>query len=328
MLTAGHCVRPFDYDSDKIYVVLGTSDLNDSQKGQMIRVLNIIPFPDYSGSKSHDIALLELAEPVESQPIKLTSFPVEEMLGPAQIMGWGYTEKGSKRFKKDSNLPNNLRQVDISLVSEFECQRVFGEKVDETMICAGDLNGEKDACNLDSGGPLFVNYGGVHVQVGVISWGHGCAEEGYYGVYANIYPHLSFIRKHIYSDEEPFYPQIYFSTNIVGSSLKLNLKIQSNSNDRTYGALTLVMLDTPIGQRWFNLTNSVWQKDLYSNRRLFPYSGHFEFELLHSPVTFPGNYSVYGAVFKGAAGSPKSIEEIDWDSMVSFESLSFQIQSE
>lgn len=52
--------------------------------------------------------------------------------------------------------------------------------VTDRMICAGDPG--KDSCQGDSGGPLVS--GGK--QVGIVSWGLGCARSGYPGVYTRV----------------------------------------------------------------------------------------------------------------------------------------------
>ena len=52
------------------------------------------------------------------------------------------------------------------------------------MVCAGVPEGGKDACQGDGGGPLMLKNSGN--QVGIVSWGAGCAEKEHPGVYANV----------------------------------------------------------------------------------------------------------------------------------------------
>lgn len=49
--------------------------------------------------------------------------------------------------------------------------------ISEAMLCAGLPQGGVDACQGDSGGPLVVSDAGVESQVGIVSWGEGCAQE-------------------------------------------------------------------------------------------------------------------------------------------------------
>jgi len=58
------------------------------------------------------------------------------------------------------------------------------------MFCAGEVGeGGKDACQGDSGGPVTYN-GNV---VGATSWGYGCADPKYPGVYARVTAQLDWI---------------------------------------------------------------------------------------------------------------------------------------
>ena len=67
------------------------------------------------------------------------------------------------------------------------------------MLCAGGE--EKDACQGDSGGPLVTEIeDGKFVQIGITSWGKGCATKGYPGVYSRTTSALPFIRKILNSE--------------------------------------------------------------------------------------------------------------------------------
>ena len=70
---------------------------------------------------------------------------------------------------------------DASCLSDLSYGTAFSPS---TMLCAG--NATTDTCQGDSGGPLMVARGSEYVLAGITSWGYGCADARYPGVYTRI----------------------------------------------------------------------------------------------------------------------------------------------
>ncbi|KAF3853634.1 hypothetical protein F7725_014322 [Dissostichus mawsoni] len=80
------------------------------------------------------------------------------------ISRWGVTETQ----KYGTNL---LLDARVLLISQEKCKapHVYGNSLDDSMFCAGNMRG-----GGDSGGPLR---DGTHYVVGVVSWGDGCRKK-------------------------------------------------------------------------------------------------------------------------------------------------------
>lgn len=120
-------------------------------------------------------------------------------------VGWGATEK-VKRGKKGKKLSKDIKQVEIPFSHDKNCTDKVQEMLDEdkkkyqywyfnntTQFCAADPSGQNDTCSGDSGGPAMVFHRNPDdgnmiswYQVGIVSWGYGCAQKGEYGYYTKV----------------------------------------------------------------------------------------------------------------------------------------------
>lgn len=121
----------------------------------------------------NDLMLLKLSEPVNDiPPVELNRYsdvPVEN--DRVTVMGLGALNFGG-------GYPDVLQSVEVGVIDHTFCNDAYEGVglwpiLESTMFCAGYRTGRpKDACQGDSGGPLIDEDG---VQVGVISFGLGCA---------------------------------------------------------------------------------------------------------------------------------------------------------
>ena len=72
---------------------------------------------------------------------------------------------------------------------------VPGSDITSNMFCAGEPAGGKDSCQGDSGGFIGAAKDGGFVQLGVVSWGIGCARPELFGVYTRVGNYGDWVKK-------------------------------------------------------------------------------------------------------------------------------------
>ena len=201
VLTAAHCV--VDMPANQLDVLAGTNRLAPGG-GTRVHVTAKRVHPGYNPRTSgNDVAVLELATPVTASPtVDVETIPMvqEGQFGlwdpgtMATVTGWGDRD----RRDGSTNFPTNLYEVDVPILSNAQCSNAYGAAYLRTkMMCAGDLNnGGEDSCQGDSGGPLFVPDGGSGwLQVGIVSFGVGCARRNFPGVYTRVARYRTFVNQ-------------------------------------------------------------------------------------------------------------------------------------
>merc|ERR1712107_535381 len=91
-------------------------------------------------------------------------------------------------------LPTSSRRLKFQLSLMTTAEKCMEKVTLLTMMCAGFQAGGKDSCQGDSGGPFMCG----NQLSGVVSWGYGCANAGYPGVYTQTSYFLHWIKKHIH----------------------------------------------------------------------------------------------------------------------------------
>jgi secreted trypsin-like serine protease len=184
VLTAAHCAD-FLAGPEEVAVAVSRTNL-DSTEGQRIAVRSIHIHPDWDPNVlSPDVALLELARPAQGiEPIQLAGAgdnAFETAGTPLTVIGWGNTSTTGQ-----ASFPTELREVVVPVVADAPCDKAYhGFVTVETQLCAGQKG--LDSCGGDSGGPLFATTSGdTEIQVGIVSFGIGCAKNRFPGVYTEV----------------------------------------------------------------------------------------------------------------------------------------------
>lgn len=178
VLTAAHCVGSTGANTS-ITATLGAVDLQSSSR-ITVRSNYVYRAPGYNGN-GKDWALIRLATPVTS----LATLPIATSTaydsGTFTVAGWGAAREGGPQQRY-------LLKATVPFVSDSTCDAQYGgDVIVAEEICAGYTSGGTDTCQGDSGGPMFRRgANNAWVQVGIVSWGNGCARPNFPGVYTQV----------------------------------------------------------------------------------------------------------------------------------------------
>jgi secreted trypsin-like serine protease len=163
--------------------VQGRADLSDDSTGRVSGISKVWVDPAYNTTNNrNDFAVLTLSKPFTGVPvIALETNPKADRRGVVPtVYGWGDT--------RGTGPDDTLQKLAVPDLGDATClankDYVAGGYAAASNVCAGYLDATADSCQGDSGGPLVLN----GRLLAVVSWGKGCTEPGYPGVYAEIAP--------------------------------------------------------------------------------------------------------------------------------------------
>lgn len=179
VITAAHCLA--DIDAPDLAVVANLYRASVRTDTEVVPVAAVTTHPSWPVG-GNDLGILTLAGALT----KGTAAPLvgagEATTGrPGLISGWGL-------LSDEGAIPDALQQAPISVFADSACRRYGSDYVAATMLCAGGTSagGTVDACQGDSGGPLVLTDAVPRTLAGIVSFGVGCADPDFPGVYTRL----------------------------------------------------------------------------------------------------------------------------------------------
>ncbi|KAM7345194.1 vitellin-degrading protease [Cochliomyia hominivorax] len=213
ILTAAHCIEQ-PWDTAAFRVRAGSS--THFYGGQLVGVRHIFKHEAYSSSTlDSDVALVVLNKNLTYtrtvQPVELSAWGEQLPNNYGDeffVSGWGLTSETGVAAPL-------LNYVAVRLINQKTCSENYQyiATITSKMFCAGHPQGGKDSCQGDSGGPLVSYVSSASSsslsltstiiatnkpvselqanavkpkQYGIVSWGVGCAQRNYPGVYTKV----------------------------------------------------------------------------------------------------------------------------------------------
>mmetsp|Transcript_4637 Transcript_4637/g.6862 ORF Transcript_4637/g.6862 Transcript_4637/m.6862 type:complete len:414 (+) Transcript_4637:37-1278(+) len=187
VLCAAHCAGVSDV------ALIGTHELGrdnpitnpeDFDLIERIPVVDFVKHPNYnSNSYDNDYMVMKLAwNSTKYDPVVLADTDDLVDREDLTVFGYGTTASGGSA----TYVP---MEVDVDY--DTSCGSYDAGEITANMLCAG--RDGKDSCQGDSGGPIISK--GTGKQVGVVSWGYGCADINFPGVYARVSAQINWINQ-------------------------------------------------------------------------------------------------------------------------------------
>jgi trypsin len=186
IITAAHCAQAYStsknvrYGSTSRYV------------GTVLPIDRLISHPDFdTETMANDIMLVKLKQySSRLRYVTLNSDPLTPAEG-VSITGMGYGSDGMQ------DTTTKLMKVKMPSVGYSKCVETYDDMLnDNQMTCTGGSpEGGKDTCVGDSGGPMMID--GTYTQIGIVSWGAGCAEPNTPSINTRISTYMPWIKEQV-----------------------------------------------------------------------------------------------------------------------------------
>lgn len=191
VLTAAHCLDGIEFFAPFMSYQIGalcspyTNGNNCGQAVEDIDVADIYIHPGYNANLSDkDLALVKLDGVSSITPVDMDLDGFAETYESMAVKGDLWPIGLGNMDPNGDDFPDELMHVNVTHVKRNACgSNYFPLPITDNMICAADPG--QDSCQGDSGGPLFD--ASNDLLIGVVSWGIGCAEPQFPGVYATTY---------------------------------------------------------------------------------------------------------------------------------------------
>ncbi|KAF5287007.1 hypothetical protein FQA39_LY16121 [Lamprigera yunnana] len=177
ILTAGHCLDGLT-TTDGFTISYGSKH---RYQGEPREVGAYEKHENFNSlTLDHDLGAVHLVHKItlgsNAATIPLMKDPQNSEDRVAYASGWGALSSGG-------GSSDYLQAVAVTEVPRDKCNDAYNGAITSTMICFADEG--KDSCQGDSGGPLVDRNN--NEQIGIVSWGYGCADPKYPGVYTQTY---------------------------------------------------------------------------------------------------------------------------------------------